>query len=258
MNISKLPLAEFQAVILAGPGTNLSPLTRHYVRGHGLEEPVAKSLLPIGNKEMLNYPLAWLDAAGVSDVIIVCPTSHRSLISHFVFSSAEFPALRINIQTIDDEESMGTADVLREIGSSIQSDFIVLPCDFIPPVKLTLSSILDAHRMDADGPILTSLLYERGEISKDGPPPLLIGLEEKTRTLMHIPVEESGDDVNLRMSMLWKAPSVRFTTRYLESHVYVFRRTVLDLLAERTDLSSIKEELVPWLCRTQYRIAAKR
>ncbi|KAG8978901.1 hypothetical protein FRB90_008263, partial [Tulasnella sp. 427] len=258
MNISKLPLAEFQAVILAGPGTNLSPLTRHYVRGHGLEEPVPKSLLPIGNKEMLNYPLAWLDAAGVSDVIIVCPTSHRSLISHFVYSSAEFPALRINIQTIDDEESMGTADVLREIGSSIQSDFIILPCDFIPPAKLTLSSILDAHRMDADGPILTSLLYERGEISKDGPPPLLIGLEEKTRTLMHIPVEESGDDVNLRMSMLWKAPSVRFTTRYLESHVYVFRRTVLDLLAERTDLSSIKEELVPWLCRTQYRIAAKR
>lgn len=30
------------------------------------------------------------------------------------------------------------------------------------------------------------------------------------------------------------------------------------MLVERTDLSSIKEELVPWLCRTQYRIAAKR
>lgn len=37
-----------------------------------------------------------------------------------------------------------------------------------------------------------------------GPAPLLIGLEEKSRTLIHIPVEESGDDVNLRMSMLWK------------------------------------------------------
>ncbi|KAG8912800.1 hypothetical protein FRC00_003765 [Tulasnella sp. 408] len=179
--------------------------------------------------------------------------------SHFVYSSAEFPALRITLQTIDDDdESMGTADVLREISSSIQADFIVLPCDFIPPPNLTLSSLLDAHRMDADGPILTSLLYERGEITKDGPPPLLVGLEEKSRTLVHIPVEESGDDVNLRMSMLWKAPSIRFTTRYLESHVYVFRRTVLDLLAERTDLSSIKEELIPWLCRTQYRVAARR
>ncbi|KAG8919646.1 hypothetical protein FRC01_001187 [Tulasnella sp. 417] len=230
---------EFQAVILAGPGTNLSPLTRHYVRGHGLEEPVPKALLPVGNKEMLNYPLAWLDAAGVSDVLIVCPASHRPLMSHFVYSSAEFPALRITLQTIDDEDSMGTADVLREISSSIQADFIVLPCDFIPPPNLTLSALLDAHRMDADGPILTSLLYERGEISKDGPPPLLVGLEEKSRTLAHIPVEESGDDVNLRMSMLWK-------------------RTVLDLLAERTDLSSIKEELIPWLCRTQYRVAARR
>lgn len=35
------------------------------------------------------------------------------------------------------------------------------------------------------------------------------------------------------------------------------KRSVLDLLAERTDLSSIKEELVPWLCRTQYRAAAR-
>ncbi|KIO30332.1 hypothetical protein M407DRAFT_20601 [Tulasnella calospora MUT 4182] len=83
--------------------------------------------------------------------------------------------------------------------------------------------------MPIDGrrrPTLTSLLYERGEISKD------VGLEEKSWSLVHIPGEESGDDVNIQMRMLWKAPSIRFTARYLEPHVYVFWRTVLDMLAE--------------------------
>ena len=36
------------------------------------------------------------------------------------------------------------------------------------------------------------------------------------------------------------------------------KRTVLDLLKDRTDISSIKEELVPWLCRIQYRTASRR
>ncbi|KAG8903347.1 hypothetical protein FRB99_003409 [Tulasnella sp. 403] len=251
---------EFQAVILAGPGSNLSPLTRPYTRGHGIEESVPKALLPIANKAMLSYPLAWLDAAGVADVFIVCPSSHRSQITHFIYSNdaGSFPSLRINILTMDDDESIGTADVLRDIASSIQSDFIVLPCDFIPPPELTLSKLLDTYRMDTEGPVLTALLYERGEATKDGPPPFVVGLDEKQKTILHIPLEESGDDLQIRTSLLWKSPNVRFTTRYLDSHVYVLKRTVLDLLTERTDISSIKEELIPWLCRTQYRTAARR
>lgn len=60
------------------------------------------------------------------------------------------------------------SDDLTFASLRVKSDLIVLPCDFIPPPNLTLSSLLDAHRMDADGPILTSLLYERGETTKDG------------------------------------------------------------------------------------------
>lgn len=36
------------------------------------------------------------------------------------------------------------------------------------------------------------------------------------------------------------------------------KRSILDLLSQRTDISSIKEDLVPWLCRTQYRKATRR
>ena len=46
-------------------------------------------------------------------------------------------------------------------------------------------------------------------------------------------------------------PSLTLTTRYLDAHVYVFRRTFLDLLSTRRprDLDSIKEQIVPWLIK---------
>ncbi|KAG8981617.1 hypothetical protein FRB93_008505 [Tulasnella sp. JGI-2019a] len=251
---------EFQAVILAGPGTNLSPLTQDYTRGHGIKETVPKCLLPIGNRAMLSYPLAWLEAAGITEVVIVCPFSHRSLISHFVHSESHgsFPSLNVKIETLEDDESMGTADVLREFSGRFQADLVVLPCDFIPPPELSLSTLLDAYRMDTEEPMLAALLYERGEVVKDGPPLFIAGLNEKTKTLLHVPTEEPQDDLQLRMSLMWKSPHVRFTSRYLSAHVYVLKRNVLELLSQRTDISSIKEDLIPWLCRTQYRRATRR
>ncbi|KAG8963900.1 hypothetical protein FRC03_002456 [Tulasnella sp. 419] len=250
---------EFQAVILAGTGTNLAPLTRNYLRGRTIEETVPKALLPIGNKPMISFPLAWLDAAGIVEVLIICPASHRQAISHFIHSSSDIGSLHCTFQTIDDDdEAIGTADVLRSFAGQIQTDFILLPCDFIPPPSLSLSKLLNAYRMDTDQPQLAALLYEKGEVGKDGPSPLAIGMCLKTNTLSYIPSGEGRDDLELRMSLMWHSPTVRFTTRYLDSHVYIMRHTVLALLAERTDISSVKEELVPWLCRTQYRTSSRR
>lgn len=45
---------EFQAVILAGPGDDLSPLT---------SDTLPKALLPIGNKPIVEGVLKWLEEA---------------------------------------------------------------------------------------------------------------------------------------------------------------------------------------------------
>lgn len=39
--------------------------------------------------------------------------------------------------------------------------------------------------------------------------------------------------------------------KLLDAHIYVCRRTVLDLLAQRKprDLDSLKEQIVPWLAK---------
>lgn len=48
---------EFQAIILCGPGTELTPLVSPYL---------TKALLPIANKPMLYYSLEWCQRAGIS------------------------------------------------------------------------------------------------------------------------------------------------------------------------------------------------
>ncbi|KAJ3476856.1 hypothetical protein NLI96_g10873 [Meripilus lineatus] len=57
---SKLTPPEFMAVLIAGFGNELSPLT-----SKGSEGPSPKALLPVANKPMLDYPLAWLESSGI-------------------------------------------------------------------------------------------------------------------------------------------------------------------------------------------------
>lgn len=49
-----------------------------------------------------------------------------------------------------------------------QTDLIILPCDFIAPAKLKLSTFLNEYRVDMDRPLLKAMLYERGDALKDG------------------------------------------------------------------------------------------
>lgn len=49
-------------------------------------------------------------------------------------------------------------------------------------------------------------------------------------------------------------PSVSLSTRLQDAHIYVMRRTFLDLLASRRakDLDSLREQVIPWLLKTTW------
>lgn len=93
---------------------------------------------------------------------------------------------------------------------------MVLPCDFIPPPSLPLSTILNKFRQEStlDDAICTSCWYEvtppSDKHSSDGwgpsVPPVPIVWDEETGTLLHVdipdPAERSGEDIQLKMSML--------------------------------------------------------
>lgn len=119
------------------------------------------------------------------------------------------------------------------------------------PSNLTLASILDKHRARPDA-VLTSVFYEPTESVKDSEEKLLVATDKETDELLLIePLETLEEDFSVRMSLLESHPSLSLSTRLLDAHVYVFRRTVLDLLATRRgrDLSSVREQFVPWLVK---------
>ncbi|KAK7049233.1 Translation initiation factor eIF-2B subunit gamma [Paramarasmius palmivorus] len=256
---------EFLAVLLVGFGNELIPLTSN----HG-SEPCPKALIPVGNKPIIDYVLSWVEQSGIKDVLLICPTGHRSAISHHIHSdlTAASSSLRIDVQTYEESLEMpgGTCALLRHFASRISEDFVVLPCDFIPPPSLSLSLILNKFRTESisDGSIATTCWFATSQPDKNSivedwgslPTPTPIVWDDATGTLLHIDnpddLDRNSDEMELRMSLLSHYPRTRLSTRYQDSHVYVCRRSVLDLLQEKRHFDSLKEEFLPWLCKVQY------
>ncbi|PPQ89533.1 hypothetical protein CVT25_012205 [Psilocybe cyanescens] len=261
---SDLVTREFLAVVLAGFGNDLVPLTSDYG-----DEPCPKSLLPVANKPLLEYTLLWLEQSGIKDVLLICPTTHRSSIHHHIHSDVSSSSLRIDLQTYDESQdsNTGTCALLRHFSNRISEDFIVVSCDFIPPPSLPLSLLLNRFRVDAlsEACLATTSWYasrapEKGIVPEEwgpisGPSPVV--WDPSTSTLVHIDTpddqDRNGDEVDLRMSLLSRYPRVKLSTFLKDSHVYVCRRYVLDLLHEKPHFISLKEEFFPWLCKIQYR-----
>ncbi|KAG2036138.1 nucleotide-diphospho-sugar transferase [Suillus americanus] len=256
---------EFVAVILAGFGNELLPLTGE----HG-DEPCPKALLPISNKPMLDYPLSWVEQSGIKDVLLICPSSHRPAISHYIHSqssSASFSSVHIDLQTFDESQelSAGTCSVLRHFANRIKEDFILIPCDFIPPPSLPLSKVLNKFRTDtmSDDSIVTSCWYEHKPDKQTTPDewgspaqPTPIVWDQLTGTLLYVDspyeTDKNSGELELRMTLLSRYPQAKLSSRLLDSHVYVCKRAMLDLLAQKTRFDSLREDFFPWLCKLQY------
>ncbi|KAL5485551.1 GCD1 [Sanghuangporus weigelae] len=271
MNFTETPSVqhprEFLAVILAGFGNELQPLTSNYG-----DQPCPKALLPIGNKPMISYVLNWIEEAGLKDVLLICPTSHRDPISHHINSdpsSSSLSNLSIEIQTYDQSQDIpaGTASVLAHFASRMTSDFVLLPCDFLPPPSLRLETVLDKFRVEAntDGSIATALFFEqRPQESEKGKnteeawsvpiSPMPVVYDVNSGTLLHVDTlddqDRDGDELAVRMCTLWAYPRTSLSTRLVDAHVYICRHAVLDALQmKKGHFDSFREEFLPWLCK---------
>jgi len=185
---------------------------------------------------MIDYTLEWLSSSSsssssssneVSGVLIVCPTMHRQALTHHVHSdlSPALSSLHIEIQTYDEtpESMVGTAVLLRHVANRIQQDFVLLPCDFIPPSlssssssssTLQLSTLLNQFRVDStDGGLVTSTWFAPSTVTEEsGRSPMV--WDEKTKTLLYVDSlddqDRNGDELELKMSVLSKCVSLPF------------------------------------------------
>ncbi|TXT10810.1 hypothetical protein VHUM_02315 [Vanrija humicola] len=253
---------DFSAVILVGYGENLYPFNEG-------TNVISKALMPVGNVPIINIVLDWVFAGGLTDILIIVPPADEAAISEYLqqtYSSFSHPRAHITLKSFtdgedDDEdegkdevnrnEIVGTARLLRRFRSLIKNDFVVLPCDISFPSNLTLGSILDKHRATPDA-VLTSVFYEPTEAARGGEEEVLVGYDKYTNELLLIQgMDTITDDLDIRMALIDKHPNISLSKRLNDAHVYVFRNTVLDLLATRrsSELSSLREQFVPYLLK---------
>lgn len=185
---------------------------------------------------MLDYTLVWLEQSGIKgtsndilntishhstthlDVLLICPASHRSSIYHHIHSDVSSSSLRVDLQTCDEslESNIGTCALLRQFSSRISEDFVIVPCDFIPPQSLPLTLLLNKFRVDtlSEGSIATTCWYashepEKGAFLEEwGPVPLPTPIiwDPSTGTLLHIDttddLDRNAEGIELKMSLL--------------------------------------------------------
>ncbi|KAJ3562794.1 hypothetical protein NP233_g9353 [Leucocoprinus birnbaumii] len=258
---------EFRAVVLAGFGNELQPLTGDYG-----DEPSPKALLPVANRPMIEYLLSWIEQSGIKDVLLICPAIHRPALYHHIHSDVSSSNLNVDLQTYDEtiDSGVGTCELLRHFAHRVQEDFVLLSCDFIAPPSLPLSTLLNQFRADSgsNGSIATTCWYATNKPEKAsspdewGPsaPPTSIVWDDASSTLLHIDtaddLDQNSEELELRMSLLY--PKVRLSSNFQDSHVYICRHSILDALAQKQHLDSFREEFLPWLCKVQYQKLKRR
>nr|CAG8529200.1 12348_t:CDS:2 [Entrophospora candida] len=172
---------EFQAIVLAGYGNRLYPLTE--------DNNVPKALLPIANKPMLYYVLDWLERAGIFEYKI------GQYIKN-VYEGKLKPILEVV------KEDVGTAD----------NDFIIISCDLI--LDLPPHQLLDYHRKH--NPTFTALYSEpKKSEGVTGGSGGSSGCKDDVKQFVGVDVTKSrlvylassadlDEELSVRMSLLWK------------------------------------------------------
>ncbi|KAJ6254621.1 translation initiation factor eif-2b subunit gamma [Anaeramoeba flamelloides] len=228
-----------QFVVLAG-GTGS--------RFDTLSSDIPKPFLPVANKPLLQYVFEFLCKSNVPKALVVTHSGLQQRINKI----AEKLSIEIEIITVNPD--LGTADVLREIASKIDRDFVVISGDLITNVPL--HEIADIHRVS--GSAMVMLLNEENEenskkIRKDKlVSKHFIGLDND-RVAMFLSSFDSGKSVKLRKPFLEKCSEFELYSNMTDGHLYFFKHWVLRLIEKKKkSISSIQGDLVPLLVKAQF------
>ena len=274
--------SDYAAIVLCGPGGQMGPLSR--------SENLPKALLPIGNRAMIESPLLYLDDAGINTIFVLCLDSHEAAINTWIKTSYRGNTRPIVVAASDEDDLAGSADAVRFLleqdrfrsrlngsgSGSSEGNVIVVSCD--ARCDVPLHQVLDGHR--ASGAILTSVCFDPatgadpGVKKKDGghllgfvnetsdrpsfAPTHAASRASDTRLVVAGALADIDDEVSLRTSMLWRYGKVRLSSRLRQLHLYVVRRSVLDVIVQEPAISRFDADFVSTLCKAQYQSALRQ
>uniref|UniRef100_A0A0N5C8S5 Translation initiation factor eIF2B subunit gamma n=1 Tax=Strongyloides papillosus TaxID=174720 RepID=A0A0N5C8S5_STREA len=248
--------SEFQGIVLAaGIGSRMTNLTTH----------VSKALLPIANIPMFWYPLYFLSKNFVTDVILIVDTKMEHDVKMIMKDRVLFPKfpveMNVQVATIESSKNdMGTFDALREIESKINRDVIIVSSDFISDASL--EPLLKSYRANEASfcALLTPYVNPNSTPGTSVKQPKyrdFVGINLEDNRLVTIISEEDFEDFSIDNFAFNKFKNISFTAKYQDAHVYVIRKSLLDLALKKLDISTIKSDFVPMLLEQQYHSLSK-
>ncbi|KAH7297935.1 hypothetical protein KP509_25G019700 [Ceratopteris richardii] len=246
----------FQVVLLAGGvSKQLFPL---------VSKELPKALLPLGNKPLLSYTLEQLESSNLKSIIVVVAGEDVAEQIRAWISGAYDD--RLSVESVTVAEDAGTADALRAVASRLTAEHILvisgdLVCD------IPLGAIAATHcRKKASMTALLCALQVAGtsdgssgstgkEKAKQQSSNDVIGLDPSHEFLTFMASAARIDkQLQIQRSIVRAFGRVELHTDLVDDHLYVFKRTILqEVLEGCPGIRSIKEELVPYLIRSQLR-----
>ncbi len=159
------------------------------------------------------------------------------------------------------DENKGTAEALYVHRSLIRSDFIVLSCDII--CDTPLHQLVDLHRTQR---CCATVLLKAPEVKADAPVDLkarekalktacFVGLTGQNRVVYIANAEDCRNHgVIVPKPLLKRAPAFEIHSDYDDAHCYIFSRWVLDIMGKESNITSVKDHLIPLLVKLQFKI----
>lgn len=250
-------------VLAAGTGSRMVELTR--VR--------PKCLLPVGNHNLIWFAITGLRSIGISRIIILTPDIYEQDVKQYCYKKFnQHKDLALEFVNVSTKADCGTAESILAIRDKIREDFIVYSCDTIIDPK-ALEAILNHYRLY--DPMLTMLLSDDAAYFQ---PKVVPGRREKEKYMRDVvavePLErldlntndgfsankvvflhserDLGRSLKIKNRELALHPSLEVCSRFLDTHVYIFKRQVLDIMSQNDDRAVLKGEMIPLLISKQF------
>lgn len=213
---------ELEAVVLCGEGHQLQPLSAG----------VAKAMLPVANKPLIDYALDFCQRAMFRKVTVAVVDRDFEEVAAYV--SGKYPEVRL----VETSHESSSGDVAVKLCSELTGDFVFIPCDMVTDADP--NEFVGAYRSRDDTTIAVGFYHHiKGETLdiKTLDPDILLHSrprKEDGRSLLldSYSRQQVKDHKRLavRMAMLWKYDAVLASTQTLTSGVYFCSQQVLDLL----------------------------
>lgn len=255
---------QLEAVVLAaGPGSRMVELTRGR----------PKCLLPVGGQCLIWFAITNLRSIGITRIIILIPDIYESDIKQYCHKKFNcFKDLTLDFATVPTKSDCGSAESIMGIKEKIRGDFIVYSCDTIVEPK-ALSNLINHYRLY--DPMLSMLLSDDIEYFK---PRLVPGRREKEHLMRDVIAFETLDKLgptandeysankvvflhserDLKQKLKIKSkelalhPSLEVCSRFLDAHIYIFKRQMLEFMERNTDKTVLKGEMIPAIISSQF------